>query len=178
MAWDKEGVSYYKVPAIPVEAETVVPITRSPDHPITRCNNTAGFRPTGFHSAQRQRQDRTQGIAGAGHDSAKRPSLYRAAHPAEAALAGIWKEVLGIERVGVADNFFDPGGHSLLAVQQVQSRIRRILGVDLALPGLFEARTVARMAQLVEQALIEKLDKLSDEQAHALLQDTQLQEER
>jgi amino acid adenylation domain-containing protein len=98
-------------------------------------------------------------------------------NPAEEALAGIWKEVLDIERVGVADNFFDLGGHSLLAVQ-VQSRIRRIFGVDLTLRGLFEARTVERMAQLVEQALIEKLDKLSDEQAHALLQDTQLQEER
>lgn len=44
--------------------------------------------------------------------------------------------------------------------------------------GFFEAHTLLRMAQLVEQALIEKLDKPSDGQAHALLQDTQLQEER
>ena len=41
----------------------------------------------------------------------------------EQAIAGIWQEVLGVERVGVHDNFFDLGGHSLL-VPQVQSRLR------------------------------------------------------
>jgi len=70
--------------------------------------------------------------------------------PAEQLLAGIWSEVLQIDRVGVHDNFFELGGHSLLATQVV-SRVRRSLEVELPLREIFAAPTVARLAQTIQQ---------------------------
>jgi hypothetical protein len=66
----------------------------------------------------------------------------------EEKLAGIWSEVLGRDRIGVHDNFFDLGGHSLLATQ-VASRIRSVFNIELSLPRLFEATTVARVSELI-----------------------------
>jgi amino acid adenylation domain-containing protein len=68
--------------------------------------------------------------------------------PLEEEIVGIWRQVMGVERVGVHDNFFDLGGHSLLAVRLL-ARIRRQLGCDLPLASLFAGPTIAHQAAAI-----------------------------
>jgi amino acid adenylation domain-containing protein len=71
---------------------------------------------------------------------------------AEEMVAGIFADVLGLERVGIDESFFDLGGHSLLSTQVV-SRVRSVFGVKIELRSLFEGPTVRKLAQQVESAL-------------------------
>ncbi|MCW3052829.1 MAG: Non-ribosomal peptide synthetase component, partial [Chthonomonadales bacterium] len=68
----------------------------------------------------------------------------------EAKLAEIWQEVLGIDRISIEANFFEIGGHSLIAMRAM-SRIRDAFQTDLSLRALFEAPTPASMAVLLSQ---------------------------
>ena len=85
----------------------------------------------------------------------------------EKLLARIWCEVLELETVGVNDNFFKLGGHSL-KITQVISRVREALDVELPMRAMFEAPTIATLALRIEELLIQELSQLSEEEAQKL----------
>ncbi|NEO73603.1 amino acid adenylation domain-containing protein, partial [Moorena sp. SIO3H5] len=72
-------------------------------------------------------------------------------------LAEIWADVLGIEKVGINDNFFDLGGHSLMATQVV-SRVRQALSLELSVSKLFENPTIAQLAEILVEQQLDKID--------------------
>lgn len=78
--------------------------------------------------------------------------------PNEIVLAGIWAEVLKLDKIGIDENFFELGGHSLLATQVV-SRARRALEIELPLRALFETPTIAGLAAAVIQSQMAKVDE-------------------
>ncbi len=72
------------------------------------------------------------------------------ATPLERLLAGLWAEVLGLEKVGVDDDFFALGGHSLAAVKLV-SRLQTLLATPVKVNMVFSAPTVAQFAELIKE---------------------------
>ncbi len=81
--------------------------------------------------------------------------------PLEERLAAIWTEVLGVDRVGIDDDFFERGGHSLTATQLV-ARVRDEFGVDLKLTALFDAPTLTGFAMILGDRLPEARPDGSD----------------
>jgi acyl carrier protein len=69
--------------------------------------------------------------------------------PTERALAELWQLMLRVERIGAKDNFFESGGHSLLAMRLV-GRVRERFGVELPLKHVFERPTLAGLAQAID----------------------------
>ncbi|MDZ8136269.1 MAG: amino acid adenylation domain-containing protein [Nostoc sp. DedQUE04] len=80
--------------------------------------------------------------------------------PTEEILAGIWRDVLGLERVGIYDNFFDLGGHSLLATQVI-ALTRKAFGIELPLLSLFESPAIAPLAEKIATAKAPDRQELS-----------------
>jgi amino acid adenylation domain-containing protein len=120
-------------------------------------------------------------------------NLVLPATPTEETLAQIWQELLREPRIGIQDNFFEIGGHSLLAMQLL-ARLRTIFRAELSLRSIFEAPTIAQMAAILDRQvkspakeptspltraqrilpahaknLLGKLDELSDAEVEALL---------
>jgi acyl carrier protein len=93
--------------------------------------------------------------------------------PIEEDLVKIWADVLHLDRVGIHDNFFDLGGHSLVATK-VMSRVQKVFNLKLPLRTLFEAPTVAGFSLAIVQrqaaqtgdqdiiGLLEELESLSE----------------
>jgi amino acid adenylation domain-containing protein len=75
--------------------------------------------------------------------------LEKPATPVEEELAALWKDLLGLPRVGCQDNFFESGGHSMLAMQLV-AKVRKRFEVDFRLKNVFERQTLGGMAEIIE----------------------------
>ena len=100
--------------------------------------------------------------------------------PVEEELSRIWAEVLSLDQVGIRDNFFDLGGHSLAAARVVSQVIKQFQ-LELPLQSLFQSPTVAEMAMIITEnqakkvgqeemaRMLAELEPLSDEQAEQLL---------
>lgn len=96
----------------------------------------------------------------------------------EAVLAGLWNDVLGLERVGVRDDFLEIGGDSVLAAQ-ILARVRQSLGRDVPLVAFFDASTIEALALYLEdldtavtlEDLLDQVEGLSDGDVRRLLSD-------
>ncbi|MCB1057986.1 MAG: AMP-binding protein, partial [Acidobacteria bacterium] len=144
---------------LPVEADAAL------DRVLTRLSEDQLWVATGDFEARLERWVRRPRAEGPGDETlataptsaerAPRPYVGTAfvepRNPREAALAALWAELLGIEAVGVDDDFLDLGGHSLMATRLL-ARLRREHGVELELQDLFAAPTVARLVRRVEEA--------------------------
>ena len=82
----------------------------------------------------------------------------------EELVAGIWSNVLGLERIGVHDSFFELGGHSLLATRVV-SRLQQEFDVDLKLMDFFIMPTIAELTKVIEGLLWINAGKPGDDEA-------------
>jgi acyl transferase domain-containing protein/acyl carrier protein len=85
----------------------------------------------------------------------------------ELRLAEIWKECLGLDAIGVLDDFFELGGDSLIEIQLI-SQVHQVFSIDLPLSVLFEAATIEGMASLIEkESLQANIGQLSEENVDA-----------
>ncbi|HEU5369308.1 MAG TPA: amino acid adenylation domain-containing protein [Ktedonobacterales bacterium] len=88
--------------------------------------------------------------------------------PTEARLVEIVAPLLGLKQLGVDDNFFMLGGHSLLGTQIIM-RVSQAFGVNLTLLTLFEAPTIRQLSAEIEQLVLARLETLSEEEIQQLL---------
>lgn len=77
--------------------------------------------------------------------------------PIEKKLAEIWAEMFKVKQIGIFDNFFHLGGHSIKAVRVI-NRINQAFNVNLSVRNVFEEPTIAGLALLIEETLIDKLE--------------------
>ncbi|HEX2094481.1 MAG TPA: amino acid adenylation domain-containing protein, partial [Longimicrobiaceae bacterium] len=115
-------------------------------HAYTRRPDAEFFRET--LGRLRTARARPEWSAGGGDEAGRagRPTVYVApSTPTERAVADVWGELLGAGQVGVHDDFFALGGHSLVAAQ-ILTRLRDAVGTELSLREMFEAPTVAEVA--------------------------------
>jgi amino acid adenylation domain-containing protein len=101
--------------------------------------------------------------------------------PVQGKLIAIWREILGVNDIKLSDNFFELGGHSLLAVRII-ARVRTVFGTPVPLRSIFEAPTVAGLAEVIVQSASESRDEedvarilsevegLSEDEAQRLLE--------
>jgi acyl transferase domain-containing protein len=107
-----------------------------------------------------------------------RTPFVAAGNELERKLATIWQEVLGVASIGVEDNFFDLGGDSLLAIQ-ISERLKKDLGADVAVSGLYEGVTVRALTKLLNpEPATPAEDSESDERQQRRKQNLERQRSR
>lgn len=84
--------------------------------------------------------------------------------PLEQEVAGIVAELLQVEQVGVNDNFFFLGGHSLFGAQLVD-RLNRVFGIELTLRSVFDHPSVAALSVRIEDSILERVESMSEDEA-------------
>jgi FkbM family methyltransferase len=100
----------------------------------------------------------------------------------EQSIAAIWQQALGVEKVGVYDNFFDLGGHSLLMIQ-VHTRLRGELNRELAVIDMFKYPTISDLAKFLsqkqaEQPIFEQVSDRAEKRRETRSRQAQLRQER
>ncbi|MGB7337421.1 MAG: amino acid adenylation domain-containing protein [Phototrophicaceae bacterium] len=88
----------------------------------------------------------------------------------ETELVELWQDVLHLEKIGVHDNFFNIGGHSLPAIR-ITTRISALYDVDVPLDLFFAQPTIEKLAETIEDLIMQDIDNLSDEDVLRLLGD-------
>ena len=105
-------------------------------------------------------------------------ALIEATSPTELLLAGLWQELLGIDRVGASDDFFELGGHSLTGVVLL-ARVREALGAELPFAALLDHSRLSDLAAHIDglvvdspelEGLLDELDQLAEAEILALLE--------
>ncbi|MGE5343918.1 MAG: beta-ketoacyl synthase N-terminal-like domain-containing protein [Candidatus Omnitrophota bacterium] len=81
----------------------------------------------------------------------------------------LWRNILGFSRIGIHDNFYDINGDSLTATQMI-TRLQQVYPVEISLKAFLENPTIAHLAEIIKQLLMEKIDDLSEEELDALVQ--------
>ena len=125
-----------------------------------------------------------------GHSRPELDTPYVAATtPVEEQLAKIWAEVLSLDQVGIHDNFFDLGGHSLAATRVI-SQVLKQFQMEVSLQSLFQSPTVAEMAAVITEhqakklgeeeldRILTELESLSEEEAQRLVANQGVAERR
>ncbi|WP_245667685.1 non-ribosomal peptide synthetase [Actinomadura macra] len=141
----KRLVGYVVPETWPVDAETFTPAlrahlkTRLPDYMVPAALVPVERLPLTVNGKLDVKALPAPAVTGAAESRPPRT-------PAEGILCGLFADLLGLERIGIDDDFFDLGGHSLLATRLV-GRARAALGAELAIRDLFEAPTVAELAE-------------------------------
>ena len=93
-------------------------------------------------------------------DGAPRNEIERSLH-------ALWKELLGVETLSIHDNFFELGGHSLMATQLV-ARLQETVPVRFPLNVIFTTPTIAELAAVIEERLLELIEELPEDEAERL----------
>jgi FkbM family methyltransferase len=94
----------------------------------------------------------------------------------EEQIIAMWQELLGIDKIGIYDNFFQLGGHSLLGIQLI-SRLRETFEVEVPLKALFNAPTVIDLTRLIEEMILLEIEGLSEDEISEHISDTRQNQE-
>ena len=142
--------------------------------------STTDLRARIAHALQREPSHDRDQVGGEARALHPRPPLQTAyvkpSNEIEHKIAAIWQSLLGIEPIGIYDNFFALGGHSLLATQ-LMARVRETFRLEVPLRSIFETPTVADLAAAIIQQLLDQIDsdqldaieRLSQDDVQAML---------